>query len=172
LVLLGDNETGSYWNHITGECLHGPLKGNRLETFPIEHISVKNALNKYPNLHVALSKPPLLMKVVTPIMNIGRKKGFLPPFFRKTMGSIDARLPEMTSGLGVIIGETEKFYTIDSIKKHNGVIQDTIEGENITVQIDGIDHLPYALLSDNSRPMQLFTRWYGFSLTYPNCKVF
>ena len=34
LLLMGDYETGSYWDHITGVCVHGPLSGHQLETSP------------------------------------------------------------------------------------------------------------------------------------------
>jgi hypothetical protein len=33
LSFNGDRESGSFWDHITGECVHGPLKGYRLKTF-------------------------------------------------------------------------------------------------------------------------------------------
>ena len=36
VVILVDDETQSYWNHITGRCLHGPMKGARIEPFGVE----------------------------------------------------------------------------------------------------------------------------------------
>ncbi|MEX2355925.1 MAG: DUF3179 domain-containing (seleno)protein, partial [Thermaerobacterales bacterium] len=40
LILLGDDETGSYWDHITGECVYGPLKATQMEMLPVEHTTV------------------------------------------------------------------------------------------------------------------------------------
>jgi len=42
----------------------------------------------------------------------------------------------------------------------------------LKVFIDKDDHVPYALDEQGKIPMQLFTRWYGFSLTYPDCEVY
>lgn len=33
------------------------------------------------------------------------------------------------------------------------------------------DGIPAATYEDGSRPMQMMTRWYGFSLTFPGCEV-
>ena len=44
LALLWDYETGSYWDHVTGEALHGPLKGERLKVWGIEVTTVAAAL--------------------------------------------------------------------------------------------------------------------------------
>jgi hypothetical protein len=37
--LMGDEQTGSWWQQVTGEARFGPLKGRRLELVPYEEIS-------------------------------------------------------------------------------------------------------------------------------------
>jgi hypothetical protein len=163
--LLGDDETRSYWDHITGECVHGKLKGKRLETFPIEHTNVARALKKWPDIEVALSRPPFIMRLIAPIMNRGRRRGFLPPGFRKTMGDVDARFPEMESGLGIVTENVQRFYPIEKIKEAGGIIRDEMNGREILLSIESDDHIPHAVYTDSNdeeKPMQLFTRWYGF----------
>lgn len=172
LVLLGDDETHSYWDHITGECVYGAMKGKRMDVFSIEHMKAKNALTKYPDLNIALSQSPLIMKMMAPMMKIQAKTGFLPPFFRKTMKEVDPRLPEMASGLGVMTDSMQRFYPVDAIKEAGGQIEEILDGIKLKVFIDENDHVPYALDEQGKKPMQLFTRWYGFSLTYPNCEVY
>jgi hypothetical protein len=175
LILLGDDETRSYWDHITGECVHGPMKGKKMEMFSIEHTTVTRALKTWPDLKVALSRPPFLMRLIAPIMKKSQKKGFLPPFFRKTMSSVDTRLPEMTSGLGVITDHVQRFYPVQAIKEAGGKLQDQLDGQLITVYIDPDDQVPHAIYDsrkDEERPMQLFSRWYGFYLTYPDCEIY
>lgn len=177
LVLLGDDETHSYWNHVTGECVHGPLKGENLPVFPIEHTDVKSALSKYEDLPIALSSPSLKIKLLSKVLNRGRKKkeGFLPPGFRKTMKKVDDTLPEMTSGLGVSIDEVQRFYPVETIKENDGIIQDKMNGREIIIEIDDSSQVPvarYVTEADEEKPMQLFTRWYGFNLTYPEGEVY
>ena len=43
-------------------------------------------------------------------------KGRFPPGFRGTMGKADKRLPEMAIGLGVLLGQTRRFYTLEALK--------------------------------------------------------
>lgn len=174
LILLGDDETGSYWDHMTGLCVHGTNKGKKMEVFPIEHKTVSSALQETPELQIAFSKPSMMMRIISPIMKRAHRKAFLPPGFRKTMGEIDHRLPEMTSGLGVITTEVQRFYSIDKIKENGGEIRDIISGTEIVVYLNSDDQVPYAETIDQNTPfpMQLFTRWYGFSLTYPKCEIY
>ncbi len=37
--IMEDEETGSWWQQVTGEAIQGPLKGERLETMPHEILS-------------------------------------------------------------------------------------------------------------------------------------
>jgi hypothetical protein len=32
--------------------------------------------------------------------------------------------------------------------------------------------MPVALWDDDSRPFQIFTRWYGFAFSYPGCEIY
>jgi hypothetical protein len=173
LVLLGDDETRSYWDHITGECVYGPLAGKKMEVFPIQHTSVKRALQHWPEMYIALSHPPLWMKIIAPMMKKGRKRGFLPPMFRKTMDAVDKRLPEMTSGLGIMVETVQRFYPVEVIKKAGGRITDVVDGRDINIYLDPEDQVPHAVYADeNVQLMQIFTRWYGFYLTYPQCQIY
>ncbi len=55
LFLMGDAETGSYWDHITGECVHGALKGSQLEIGTLHHMMVKQTAVVCPDALLALS---------------------------------------------------------------------------------------------------------------------
>ena len=37
--IMRDEETGSWWQQVTGECIHGPLKGRRLEGVVHDEVS-------------------------------------------------------------------------------------------------------------------------------------
>jgi len=166
LVLLIDDETKTYWDHVTGEALHGPLAGAKMPMWGIEMTNVETALRREPHLPVHRSRPGLLGL----LMGWGSRwiDGRLPPGFRKTMAPIDTRLPEMEIGLGVVTDQTQRFYPLSAIRS---LLNDTIDGRAIRLSI-GPDSVPSAIWSDDAtRPIQLFSRWYGFSLTYPKCEV-
>lgn len=171
-VLLIDDETNTYWNHMTGEAVYGPLKGNKMKMSPLKVMNVQSALEEDSNTTISISKFKSMKSRIFGWM--GKKilygKGFFPPGFHKTMGKLDDRLPEMTNGLGIMIENVRRFYPLDII---GDGIKDEILGHNFIVKIRTLDKVPFAKWLDNDEyPPQLFCRWYGFSYTFPNCEIF
>ena len=183
LALLWDYETGTYWDHVTGEAVHGPLKGERLDVWGIEVTTVAAALAEYeaPELHRSTNAPLRagLMRMITGsdmdmVHKGGERLGRLMTLlgFRRTMPAVDARLPEMTQGLGIFEGEQGVFYPMDRIPAAG--ICDSWQGEPIVIRKGKIDRIPYAVYEDDerTRPMQLLMRWYGFCLTFPRARIY
>ena len=119
MSLMGDHQTGSYWDHVTGECLHGPLKGRRLELEPLRHMRADQALAQFPDAQIARSRLPLpfglaagLMKVLARLTR-GR---FLPPRFAGSMGEEDPRRPRLEMGLGVWTERVSRYYPLEVLK--------------------------------------------------------
>ena len=124
VVLLIDDETHTYWDHISGEALHGELTGQRMRRFPIRHTTAKAALTRYPELEVVLSDPGVLAKIYGLFLSrrsIGTK-GFILPGFRGTMGKLDERLPDRTQGLGVVVDETACFFPSERLSRPATVV--------------------------------------------------
>jgi len=167
LVLLIDDETGTYWDHITGEAVHGPLAGSKLETWGIQMSTAGAVKAEDPDLILHRSRQSLRERATSWFFGLPFMKGKLPPGFRDTMSAVDTRLPEMSIGLGVVADGAQRFYQLSEI---GSGIDDEIDGRRVHIQI-GEDSVPSATWSDGTRPLQLFSRWYGFSLTYPRCEV-
>jgi hypothetical protein len=165
LVLLIDDETRTYWDHITGEAVHGELRGAKLDSWPIEMTNVETALKHEPSLRVHHSTPTFVGRLLVWARRWLPMK--VPPHFRGTMGKPDDRQSEMEIGLGIVTDGVRRFYPKRSIGEG---IDDKIDGQTLHIHI-GEDAVPVAKWGDGSRPMQLFTRWYGFSYTYPDCEV-
>ena len=171
LVLMIDDETGTYWDHVTGEAVHGPLRGKVLDIWHTPITDVATALQDYPKIEISMSRMSLVGRLMTWFSGRRwqRDKGMLPPFFRKTMGEADERLPEQTNGLGVIVEGESRFYPMSQIG--DGIDDDWGE-RRLSVSIDSRDGIPRAVWADGSLPMQLFTRWYGFAYTYRGCGIY
>ena len=169
LVLLIDDETGTYWDHITGRAVHGPLKGARLETWGIELETAASAAARAPETRLSRSRRhPVLAWLLGVARGIWGVLGRPPPFFPATMAAVDPRLPQMTMGLGVVAGEA-RFYPLRAI---GDGIDDAWHGRRLRVALGPGDRIPRAVWADDgTRPLQLFSRWYGFVLTYPNCAL-
>lgn len=171
-VLLIDDETNTYWNHMTGEAVYGPLKGKKMKMYPLRMMNVQSALEEDPKTTISISKFKSMKSRI--FGGMGKKflygKGFFPPGFRGTMGKLDDRLPEMTNGLGIMIENVRRFYPLEVI---GDGIKDEILGHNLTVKIRTLDKVPFAKwVNNDDYPPQLFCRWYGFSYTFPNCEIF
>jgi hypothetical protein len=158
LILLGDRESGSYWDHITGECVHGPLKGHRLEIFPLSHTDVTQALAIHPGAQIATSKQTLKQRILARITDWGRqsKGGMLPPGFKKTMGEEDPRRPPMDRGLGVWNDTTHRYYPLERLHAHGGALLDNLDGQGLLVYVDPAINTPSAFYTEATR-----CRWQG-----------
>lgn len=99
-------------------------------------------------------------------------KIWLPGLFYASMSEpIDPRLDKLTQGLGVIVEKQAKYYPLNRISA-NG-LQDHWLGRILSVKRGEVDRVPYAnWLDTNEEPMQLLSRWYGFSFTYPQCEIY
>ena len=183
LALLWDYETGTYWDHVTGEALHGPLKGERLDVWGIEVTTVAAALAEFeaPELHRSSNAPIRagLMRLITGsdmnmIHNGGGRlsKAMTVLGFRRTMPAVDDRLPEMAQGLGLFEGDRAVFYPVDRIT--DAGIRDMWRGKPVVIRRGKIDRIPFAVYEDDEseRPMQLLMRWYGFCLTFPRARIY
>jgi hypothetical protein len=170
LVLLIDDQSESYWNHITGEALHGPLKGHRLEAWPIDYTTVGAARDR-PGLE--LVRVPIRSVTAFAMRWLHRRKigtrGFVPLPFRKTMVRGDDRLPEMTQGVGVLLDKSARFYPVNRLATP---VEDHLGNRALNVSLDPHSRVPRARWADGSLPMQLFTRWYGFSASFPGCEIY
>ncbi len=173
LALLIDDETRTYWDHITGEALHGPLLGARLEVWPIRLKTVAAALAEDPEIEISISRPRALVAWLARLGYRNKLHGGsrLPPFFRRTMTESDPRLPEMTQGLGVVLNGEGRYYPMARIPDEG--LYETWAGRTIAVRLDEIDRVPSAVWADDgSLPFQLLSRWYGVSVTCPGCSIF
>jgi len=171
--IFQDDETRSLWNHLTGECLYGDAEGKCLEMINSPRMSTYGIEIKInPDLPLFISGKA---KVFRAIMNfvikviLGRSnKNWLPPHFEKTLPKIDGRLPKMTMGLAVKINKVSPmfFYPCSVLKDKPSL---TIGGSEFILSFIG--GVPTVKSKDGEMPFQIFTRWYAFSLTYPNGKL-
>ena len=177
LSIMADKETGTLWDPISGVAFEGPLKGSSLQTYPVFITTMKAEASTYPDTQLFFStfksqKKWLLGLISKPFMGI-RKRGFIPPYFFKSMSTpIDPRLPKLDQGLGVIVGKRAKYYPMNHILRDRN-ISDNWNGREMIINRSGEDRIPHAFWKDTGDlPMQLLSRWYGFAFSYPDCEIF
>ena len=204
LSMLGDEETGSIWNHITGRAVYGPLEGYTLPIFNLLHMTAEQALDRYPGLSVAISDRPVRGRrgMFAPSLDQLR---FLSDGFRSTIVKEDTRLPTMSIGLGVWTDSEQRYYPMEAVQAAGGAIVDSFDGRRVVVYVEPGSYsldaffteeqtasadgsritigeelvLEGGILRDASgdrlemdRPLLLFSRWYGFALTFPGTEIY
>jgi len=177
LAILTDKETWSYWDHITGEAFAGSKKGHKLEVGPLQITTVEAVMAEDPETPIFISRyRSLAFRIFQRVTKGGfiQSKGFIPPPFFSTMHQeVDPRLPKLEQGLGIMLENGEaKYYPMRTIPKQ-GSIEDEWGGGILVLARGEIDRVPYATWkASGQRPMQMLSRWYGFSFTYPKCEVY
>jgi len=153
LLLMGDRESGSFWDHITGKCVHGPLKGSQLEVFPLLHMNVAQSLALYTKVQIAISKLTFMQQLNVFFMGpiLRSKRGFFPPVFKKTMSKEDTRRPRMDSGLGVWNKTRQRYYPLEHLRKQGSALIDEFDGRRLLVYIDPTSNTPVAIYTDATR---------------------
>ena len=218
LFVMQDVESKTLWNHITGQALYGPHVGRSLGPLGnMLQLSVEQALVIDEGTQVAISGQPYSVAGqrfgdVGPVLGARMVERYAPdnadanlsPMFTRTLGTEDSRLPRMTMGLGIVTGETGRFYPMDVIRERGALIDD-VDGRTVLVFVDPVTFTPAALFVDAAsatledreihldtggvvrrgvlydangarvdaqRPQQLFSRWYGFALTFPEPEIY
>ncbi len=132
---------------------------------------MEGALKAHPDVSLLRSKPNLFGRVMGRVM-ISRQirgGGLMPWYFYTTMKGRDRRLARMDQGLGVVEGDRAVYYPRSSLARE---VRDAWGDRDLRVWIRDVDGIPTAEWADGGVPLQLFTRWYGFSFTYPGCEIY
>lgn len=172
---MADKETHTLWDHISGVAFEGPLKGKSLAVWPVFITNVDSELSIHPETQLFSSnfRSPIswMMRFFSALMGIN-KRGLIPPnFFLSMSKPIDPRLPKLTQGLGVIVGKNAKYYPMDQLQRGES-ISDQWGKRIMVIDRSGKDGIPHAVWKNTGEiPMQLLSRWYGFSFTYPDCEI-
>lgn len=210
LFIMWDEESGTYWNHLSGEALYGPLAGTKLPVHNVLHSTVEQTLALDPDALIAISDHERASG------RRGRRGGGggglmsrarrgLSQFFLGTIDEEDERRETMDVGLGIWMGENSRYYSQEDVMAQDRALLDTFEGRTVLVYYDpgsftlgahfvdadrvwweddtlhlstghyirdGVMHEDDGRRLRAERPLQVFTRWYGFALTFPDGEIY
>jgi hypothetical protein len=146
MSMMSDAETGSVWEHITGECIRGPLQGTQLLTRPAQYLTAAQVLEAVPDAQIALSKASWRSRLLDALLlrRMLNPPGYVPGVFRLSMTKHDTRLPELELGLGIWIGGQARFYPMKTIRTQQNALVDTLAGQQLVVYIDPVSGAPGA----------------------------
>jgi hypothetical protein len=141
--IMRDEETGSWWQQVSGECVLGPLKGRRLKLFDHDELTFATWKREGAGGRVLRPDPKLLAENKYPAdweQHVRR----LP--VATTLADPNETLPARTLVVGVEAGGRAKAYPVDALAKQNPVL-------------DQIGDAPVlVLLAEDGKSVRVFDR--------------
>jgi uncharacterized protein DUF3179 len=151
--LLGDEQTGSWWQQVTGEAIFGPLKGRRLDLVPYDEISFAAWKREHPN-----------GRVLRPHDSAPWRQ------FSQNWEAETARTPVVTPAragdplqprdvvVGVRLGGAARAYPLEALQRQSPV-QDAVGGVPVLLAVaeDGRSVRAFERAVDG-RPLSFFAR--------------
>jgi hypothetical protein len=169
-MIMRDEETGSLWQHATGEALAGPLKGQQLEVLPGSLMTLGAWREQQPGSLITL--PPerwtglVPLEIVKTVLEKATRSGASPG-----LTPLDRRLARNTPVIGLIYQETARAYPLETLRRQ-GVIQDQLRNIQIVLHYD--PSTQQVVLESAERAKIIFRRtwWSGWFEFYPHTEVY
>lgn len=210
MILLYDNQTASYWDHLRGTCLYGASAGKRLQRLSnLLHMTGRQVLATSDRALLAISTLTAEQEAEGREDDSWRIEDE-PEWSQRLLGTLaqpeDTRLPRLSIGLGVWVGKTSRYYPMNTLYVQGSAILDEFAGRRLLVYINPQNSTPSAFFTearslrwerevlvldtgervrdgvvldkdnrvrrDLERPLQLFTRWYGFAVKFGGCEIY
>ena len=133
-----------------GECLHGPLRGRRLEPAPLRHMHAEQALAQFPDSRIAFSRHLLPFGMVDGLVRflqwVGRGR-LMPPGIAGSMGAEDERRPRLEMGLGVWSVSASRYYPLGALKDGEALLIDRFDDRSMLIYLDPGSGTPIPLFA-------------------------
>jgi len=127
--IMRDEETGTWWQQVTGEAIHGPLKGRRLEA--VVHDEVGFAIWKSERPKGRVLKPDPKMADDYEDWNWEKQMKRVRTVRPKPKGDL---LKPRAVVVGVVVGDASRAYPFPSLKAQNPVV-DRLGGEGLVLVV-------------------------------------
>jgi hypothetical protein len=127
--IMRDEETGSWWQQVTGEAILGPLKGQHLKPILHDEVSFKTWQREEPQ-----------GRVLRPDERIAASGEYAPADWEEhikrmpvtTSVAADKRLEPRTLVVGISAGASSKAYPLSALQKQSPV-QDRLGGVSVLI---------------------------------------
>jgi hypothetical protein len=122
---MRDEETGTYWQQITGVAIAGPLKGSQLTLLPQDELSFALWKKEQPRgiVLAPVARYAAKYEKATWETEIGK----LPTVIHATKGT----LPDRETILGIVLHGSAKAFPVSKLTPQTPVLLDSLGGEPI-----------------------------------------
>ena len=117
---MRDEETGSWWQQVSGEAIQGPLKGQKLRSVAHDELTFALWKQEQPQGRVLKPDPSIDEKQYAPA-NWDERMANVPV---RIAQPLDQTLVPRTLVVGVSVGNIAKAYPIEAVRKQSPIIDD------------------------------------------------
>jgi hypothetical protein len=168
-MIIRDRETGTLWQHATGEALIGPLKGQQLTLLGGSVMTWGGWKNKFPATQAALEPKKwrgLFPKAVVSKVIARATSGKVPTGLSKR----DRRLPDHEFVIGITISGQARAYPLRLLQK-SSTINDHFAGKLICIE-HNIAFDRFQVFVDHEPMLHQRTKWHGWYEFHPTTSIF
>lgn len=140
---MRDEETGSWWQQVSGEAIQGRLKGQKLEAVDLDEVSFRLWKRENPNGRVLRPDEKILAAGKYESADWESEVGKMPV---ATSAKLDDTLEPRALVVGVVAGGKAKAYPFSAIEKQSPIL-DSLGGKDIVV-----------LLGEDKKSVRAFER--------------
>lgn len=167
-MVMTDRETGSIWQHATGEAIDGPLKGKRLEVLPVwetqwGELQAGNPQAQYalePEHFSGVMPKPVLMHALQ-VTHVARLDGLLKQ---------DLRLDAHEVVIGLAIDGEAKAYPMQALRSARSIM-DRVGGINIQIDYSANGDRVIVRTQDGTSLLYEKQWWLGWSEFHPRSAI-
>jgi hypothetical protein len=169
-MIIRDEETGTLWQHATGEALVGPLKGRKLEILNGTLLQLGAWKEQHPESLIAL--PPekwtglVPLEIVKIILEKATRTAIVPGLSPR-----DHRLENNTPIVGLAVNDCSRAYPMN-ILEQLGKIQDQLGGVSVTLHYDSRSEEVSLESPLNDKIVFRRTWWNGWYEFYPETDIY
>lgn len=166
-LVMQDEETGTYWSHVTGEAIEGPLKGKRLETIPAVQTTWKAWRAEHPNTEVLKKSAEITSSRYESYFSDPKRTGLF-----RSRWLVD-RMPGKTKVHGVALGPHALAVTDESLAAGGKVVRKLGDAEIQVVRSrDGGVRAFRMTGRETAEELPVTVAyWFAWSNFYPNTQV-
>jgi len=151
--IMRDDETGSWWQQVSGEAISGPLKGTKLRSIDQDELTFAEWKKEEPNGRVLKPDPTVAANDYVP-------SDWEVRMARARVASlhVDQTIPPRTLVVGLTVGNASKAYPFESLVKQSPII-DEVGGVPVVVVLgkDGKSVRAFERIVDG-RKLEMFSR--------------
>ena len=150
---MRDEETGSWWQQVSGLAISGPLKGKQLRSIDQDELTFAQWKKEEPNGRVLKPDPTVASNDYVPSdWEVKMAKA------RVASVNVDQTIPPRSLVIGITVGNADKAYPFESLVKQSPII-DEVVGVPIVVVLakDGKSVRAFERVVDG-RKLEMFSK--------------